>query len=646
MKSTADFSVGERRRPIDGYVLPNIRPILNVQVGVPLAVNVRIDGGKPPFRYSVSSDPVMTISLSGRLTGTPGGNDFVVSATDAVGNTATLTVSPAGGVQPQIFFSQPSVTITEGNAGTTTSITPIAKRTSTEGALTATATFNAGTTNAADYAGGTLPANQTFNFADGSDTANGQPVVINGDNTLEPDENFSFVLVAPNGYVLGSPSTLQGTIVNDDASTQFSDPDLNLAYSFRQRVKSYEPASGDKAAALFAAFPALRTYLSVGHKSQALTSIVGSGDSRWNNSTGVLSVTTGAPNVNNLSIPGSVFVGASVTTNVSITDSLISAKQDGSEPSYKVQKDNSDTYYVSIADVTMETGQANDVAYFIMERVYQRYSAADNVKGGTGGAATAPQQIRRSWFEACGYGNPAAHGDGVQYSTVGRSRVVSCVFYSSPSDSQYSTGSYGLTNALRIDSSGSPKNVEEVHFLGNLCAFGSYYPVTVTAQQTDSITRNITVAFNIFAPAAFRLSGNAGDAVQVHPNFTDVLTLGGGYKENIGFFGNEVFGYGPVVYKDRTSPQASITGIWFWNPATLDARTKALWIDLGLLNADGTPAVGMLRSVAGTYSQQPKTVATTGAVPLNLDLSMVPDGTPITLHLPSGTNMHDLEYVA
>ncbi len=446
----------------------------------------------------------------------------------------------------------------------------------------------------------------------------------------------------------------------------YSDPDLNMALAFKQKVKSYDQGSGDRAAQLFAAFPALRAYLNVGHKSGSLTSA--STDARWNASTSILSLTTALPNVSGLDVPGSVLIGSGVAANVTISDTRIAAKADGSGTNYKVQKDNSnDSYRVTLTDVTLENGQANDPGTFSMERVYHRYSSGDNFKGGTSGGASNPQYIRRSWFEAAGYGNPTAHGDGGQYSTTGYSRVVSSAFFSAPvfddrdtitnSSGQvssnvykytgpYGTGSYGLTNAIRIDSSGAPKNVQCVHILGNLIAFGSYYPLSIGAQQTDSVTRNITIAHNIFGPKAFRYDKAPNDLSQIHPTFTDNLSAGGGLVENVLFFGNEVLGLGPLQYKDRDQQSADITGIWHYNAATLDAATVALWKDLGALQADGSPASGMLRSVAGVIGVQPKTIATTGAVALNLDLSTVPSDAVVTLHIPNTAGLYELEYVA
>lgn len=343
-----------------------------------------------------------------------------------------------------------------------------------------------------------------------------------------------------------------------------------------------------------------------------------------------------------------------VAADVVVSDCYIRAKGDGSKTQYKVQKDNADEpWRVTITDATLEGGQANDVGQFRLERVLSRNSQFDNFKLGSTAGAARPMWIGSCWAEHCGE-QVGAHGDGAQGSTNGHTRVVATGFLSTPVPASsgpskytgpYPGSSYGLTNSMRIDASGAPKLCEEIHFLGVFSCFGSLYPICIAAQQTDSITRNITVAHCVLAPAAFRYDGNAGDAVQIHPSLTDFAD-GGGLIENVGFIGNEVFGFGPLQYADRGAPSLDVTGIWHWKPSTLDPRTRALWQDAGLLTAGGLPAPGMLRSVAGVIAAQPKTVSTTGAFSLNLDLSAVPDDATITLHLADVPGLYELEYIA
>ena len=427
------------------------------------------------------------------------------------------------------------------------------------------------------------------------------------------------------------------------AASAFVDPDLNAASAFKSQVKSYDTGSGDRAAQLFAAFPALKAYLNVGVKTDVSALTAGGSHPNWNASGKRLDVVTATPTITGYDFQGSVLVGPSVAANVTISNCRIRANSDGSSTTYKVQKDNSDAnYLVTVQDATLQYGQANDPNRFSLKRVLQQYSETDNFKGGSTGGAAAPQRIEFSWGEACGYGNTLAHGDGAQFSTYGDARIVCLGLYSAPTTSTYSTNSYGLTNAIRIDASGAPKTVERVHVLGMMSAHGGNYPLTVTPQQTDSMVRNITVAFCVFAPAAFRVTGST-DAIQMHPSLTD-FGAGGGKMENVAFFGNEVFGYGPLVYADRGAAAADITGIWHWNPATLDAETLALWKDIGLLTSGGTPAAGMLRSVAGSIATQVVPGSASGGTALGLDLSNVPAGVSVTLHLPGPE--FKLEYLA
>ncbi|MFM7791745.1 MAG: Calx-beta domain-containing protein, partial [Microcystis panniformis] len=74
--------------------------------------------------------------------------------------------------------------------------------------------------NATDFVGGVLPSG-TVSFAAG-ETSKVITVNVQGDTTVEPDENFTVTLFnATNGATLGTPSTATATIVDDDGSGPF-----------------------------------------------------------------------------------------------------------------------------------------------------------------------------------------------------------------------------------------------------------------------------------------------------------------------------------------------------------------------------------------------------------------------------------------
>ncbi|KQM99428.1 Calx-beta domain-containing protein [Sphingomonas sp. Leaf226] len=108
-----------------------------------------------------------------------------------------------------------AVSQNEGNSGTT-SYTYTVTRTAPGTAINVPWVFAAGTTNAADFAGGTLPAGGTLAFASG-DTTKAIVIGVNGDAVSEATEQFTVTLQPGAGYTLGSPSSATGTVVDDDS---------------------------------------------------------------------------------------------------------------------------------------------------------------------------------------------------------------------------------------------------------------------------------------------------------------------------------------------------------------------------------------------------------------------------------------------
>lgn len=102
----------------------------------------------------------------------------------------------------------------EGNSGAR-SWTYTINRSPAAGAVTVNLNFSAGGTDAADWQGGILPAGLSVSMADGVSSA-AITIFSAGDSAMEADETFTLSLVAPAGYVLGSPGSATGTILNDD----------------------------------------------------------------------------------------------------------------------------------------------------------------------------------------------------------------------------------------------------------------------------------------------------------------------------------------------------------------------------------------------------------------------------------------------
>ncbi len=106
--------------------------------------------------------------------------------------------------------------LTEGNAGNLPLSFTVNRTGDLSGAATVSWAVSGGTANAADF-GGTLPSG-SVNFIAGQSTAT-ITVLVSGDTLVEPTENFSLTLtsVSP-GATLGAPTTVFGTITNDDGA--------------------------------------------------------------------------------------------------------------------------------------------------------------------------------------------------------------------------------------------------------------------------------------------------------------------------------------------------------------------------------------------------------------------------------------------
>lgn len=136
---------------------------------------------------------------------------------------------------PQVNFSTPLISHSEGNGGTTSYTYTVVR----SGSTTGTTSVNWGVTgdvDAADFLGGVLPGG-SLNFAAG-ETSKTIEIKVVGDTTFEASESFSVTLDAITGGTIGLGTAI-GAIINDDAA-----PPTTLGFAASTSVEKLEGASG------------------------------------------------------------------------------------------------------------------------------------------------------------------------------------------------------------------------------------------------------------------------------------------------------------------------------------------------------------------------------------------------------------------
>lgn len=142
--------------------------------------------------------------------------------------TGFAVTAPAG---QTISFSTPTVSVNEGNSGTQTLTFTVTRGTDTTGDVSFSGTFNQGTTNAADYANGTLPSSTFTGTIPAGATSANVTVTISGDTTPESNESFTLTLTSasnPSSSVTISTATATGTIANDDGTVVSSNSSTGI----------------------------------------------------------------------------------------------------------------------------------------------------------------------------------------------------------------------------------------------------------------------------------------------------------------------------------------------------------------------------------------------------------------------------------
>ncbi|MDX2000453.1 MAG: CARDB domain-containing protein, partial [Thermoanaerobaculia bacterium] len=198
-----------------------------ITVGVVAAGGTYLPPVAPTVTIVEEHPATETITLNGSpyVPGTPIPTDgnylLVVSATDLAGNRAEVSVAFTLFTPPILAIGD--VTVTEGDAGTTTASFPVTLAAPALLDVTVEFTTGGGTATAgADYAATTgsvtIPAGQLSAVA---------AVPVLGDLLDEADETFEVTLVNPTNAILGDAIGI-GTIVDDDAAPSLSIVDVSV----------------------------------------------------------------------------------------------------------------------------------------------------------------------------------------------------------------------------------------------------------------------------------------------------------------------------------------------------------------------------------------------------------------------------------
>ncbi|MEG4806375.1 choice-of-anchor Q domain-containing protein, partial [Microcoleus sp. F8-D1] len=124
-----------------------------------------------------------------------------------------------------IAISSATSSQTEGNSGTTNFTFTVTRTGNTSGISTANYAVNASganPSNATDFSGTFPSGTVSFNVGETTQTIT---IPVSGDNTIEPEEDFTFTLSNPSSGTTISTATATGTIQNDDSL------DLNITLS-------------------------------------------------------------------------------------------------------------------------------------------------------------------------------------------------------------------------------------------------------------------------------------------------------------------------------------------------------------------------------------------------------------------------------
>jgi Ca2+-binding RTX toxin-like protein len=168
---------------------------------------------------------VITVNVQGDTTLEPNEN-FTVTLSNPTNGATITTATAVGTIQnddeavPTLAIAATNANQTEGNSGSKAFTFTVTRAVNTTGANNVNwAVTGSGTSaaNATDFVGGVLPSG-TVSFAAG-ETSKVITVNVQGDTTVEPNENFTVTLSNPTNGATITTATAIGTIQNDDGGT-------------------------------------------------------------------------------------------------------------------------------------------------------------------------------------------------------------------------------------------------------------------------------------------------------------------------------------------------------------------------------------------------------------------------------------------
>ncbi|MFM6043720.1 MAG: Calx-beta domain-containing protein, partial [Dolichospermum sp.] len=168
-------------------------------------------------------------------------DDFQFVDVGSIAGGWSLTIGTASTTTPTLAIAATNANQTEGNSGSKAFTFTVTRAVNTTGvnnvnwAVTGSGTSAA---NATDFVGGVLPSG-TVSFAAG-ETSKVITVNVQGDTTVEPNENFTVTLSNPTNGATITTATAIGTIQNDDVAV----PTLAIAAT---NANQTEGNSGSKA---------------------------------------------------------------------------------------------------------------------------------------------------------------------------------------------------------------------------------------------------------------------------------------------------------------------------------------------------------------------------------------------------------------
>ncbi|MFM6604805.1 MAG: Calx-beta domain-containing protein, partial [Dolichospermum sp.] len=147
-------------------------------------------------------------------------DDFQFLDVGSIAGGWSLTIGTASTTTPTLAIAATNANQTEGNSGSKAFTFTVTRAVNTTGANNVNwAVTGSGTSaaNATDFVGGVLPSG-TVSFAAG-ETSKVITVDVQGDTTVEPNEDFTVTLSNPTNGATITTATAIGTIQNDDGNT-------------------------------------------------------------------------------------------------------------------------------------------------------------------------------------------------------------------------------------------------------------------------------------------------------------------------------------------------------------------------------------------------------------------------------------------